>query len=99
MRYPDLPLPPVAGGFILSRHLNRSDPLLAVSYFDPQKYHDGLAVEWDIPLPARLQQAVSKRRAEYLASRLLVRSVMAELGEQVASWPKMFIAPSEYHRE
>ncbi|MCX2192306.1 hypothetical protein LD112_06235 [Pantoea agglomerans] len=80
MRYPDLPLPPVAGGFILSRHLNRSDALLAVSHFDPQKYHDGLAVEWDIPLPARLQQAVSKRRAEYLASRLLVRSVMAELG-------------------
>ena len=80
MRYPDLPLPPVAGGFILSRHLNRSDPLLAVSHFDPQKYHDGLAVEWDIPLPVRLQKAVSKRRAEYLASRLLVRSVMAELG-------------------
>lgn len=80
MRYPDLPLPPVAGGFIISRHLNHSDPLLAVSHFAPHKYHDGLAVEWGIPLPARLQQAVSKRRAEYLASRLLVRSVMAELG-------------------
>ncbi|MFW0698805.1 4'-phosphopantetheinyl transferase family protein [Pantoea sp. R13S299] len=80
MRYPDLPLPPVPGGFILSGHLNRSEPLLAVSHFDPQKYRDALAVEWGIPLPARLQQAVSKRRAEYLASRLLVRSVMAELG-------------------
>ncbi|WP_337010052.1 4'-phosphopantetheinyl transferase family protein [Pantoea sp. AS142] len=80
MRYPDLPLPPVAGGFILSRHLNHSDPLLAVSHFAPQKYHDALAVEWGIPLPARLQQAVIKRRAEYLASRFLVRSVMAELG-------------------
>jgi len=80
MHYPDMPLPPVAGGFILSRHLNLSDPLLAVSHFDPQKYHDALAVEWGIPLPSRLQQAVSKRRAEYLASRLLVRSVMAELG-------------------
>ena len=80
MRYPDLPLPPLTGGFILSAHLNRSDPLLAVSHFDPQNYHDALAVEWGIPLPARLQQAVSKRRAEYLASRLLVRSVMAELG-------------------
>lgn len=80
MRYPDLPLPPVTGGFILSRHLNQSDPLLAVSQFDPQKYHDALAVEWGIPLPARLQQAVNKRRAEYLASRLLARSVMAELG-------------------
>lgn len=80
MRYPDLPLPPLTGGFILSWHLNRSEPLLAVCQFDPQKYHDDLAVEWGIPLPARLQQAVSKRRAEYLASRLLVRSVMAELG-------------------
>ena len=80
MRYPDLPLPPVPGGFILSGHLNRSEPLLAVSHFDPQKYRDALAVESGIPLPARLHQAVSKRRAEYLASRLLVRSVMAELG-------------------
>ncbi|WP_336748427.1 4'-phosphopantetheinyl transferase family protein [Pantoea vagans] len=80
MRYPDLPLPPVAGGFILSCHHNHSDPLLAVSHFDPQKYHDALAVEWGIPLPARLQLAVNKRRAEYLASRLLTRSVMAELG-------------------
>lgn len=80
MRYPDLPLPPVPGGFILSSHLNHSDYLLAVSRFDPQKYHDVLAVEWGIPLPARLQQAVTKRRAEYLASRLLVRSVMTELG-------------------
>jgi len=80
MRYPDMPLPPVAGGFILSCHLNHSDPLLAVSHFDPQKYHDALALKWGIPLPARLQQAVIKRRAEYLASRLLARSVMAELG-------------------
>lgn len=80
MRYPDLPLPPLTGGFILSGHLNRSEPLLAVSQFDPQKYHDALADELSVPLPARLQQAVSKRRAEYLASRLLVRSVMAELG-------------------
>ncbi|THB84529.1 4'-phosphopantetheinyl transferase superfamily protein [Pantoea allii] len=80
MRYPDLPLPPLTGGFILSGHLSRSNPLLAVSHFDSQNYHDGLAVEWGIPLPARLQQAVRKRRAEYLASRLLVRSVMAELG-------------------
>lgn len=80
MRYPDLPLPPVPGGFILSGHLNRSEPLLAVSHFDPQKYRDALAVESGISLQARLQHAVSKRRAEYLASRLLVRSVMAELG-------------------
>lgn len=80
MRYPDLPLPPSTGGFILSGHLNRSEPLLAVSHFAPQKYRDALAAESGIPLPARLQQAVRKRRAEYLASRLLVRSVMAELG-------------------
>ena len=49
MRYPDLPLPPVPGGFILSSHLNHSDYLLAVSRFDPQKYHDVLAVDWGIP--------------------------------------------------
>lgn len=80
MHYPDVPLPPVAGGFILSRHLNHSDPWLAVSHFDPQKYHDALCDQWGIPLPARLQRAVSKRRAEYLASRFLVRSVMAQIG-------------------
>ncbi|MGK3141514.1 4'-phosphopantetheinyl transferase family protein [Pantoea sp. C2G6] len=80
MRYPDIPLPPVAGGFILSRQLNRDEPWLAVSHFDPQNYHDALFDAWGIPLPPRLQQVVSKRRAEYLASRYLVRSVMAELG-------------------
>ncbi|WP_312759659.1 4'-phosphopantetheinyl transferase superfamily protein [Pantoea brenneri] len=80
MRYPDVPLPPPAGGFILSQHLSDSDPWLAVSRFDPQHYCDALAVGWGLPLPARLQQAVKKRRAEYLASRLLARSVMAHLG-------------------
>ena len=80
MRYPDLPLPPVAGGFILSSHLSHSDPLLAVSHFNPHAYDDALAAAWGITLPAHLQQAVSNRRAEYLASRMLVRSVMAEMG-------------------
>jgi len=80
MHYPDVPLPPVAGGFILSQHRNHGDPWLAVSHFDAKKYHDALCQAWAIPLPARLQQAVSKRRAEYLASRFLVRSVLAELG-------------------
>lgn len=80
MHFPDQPLPPVSGGFILSRLLHRGDPLLAVCYFDPQHYHDALAEEWGLTLPERLQRAVVKRRAEYLASRLLVRAVMAEFG-------------------
>lgn len=80
MRYPDVPLPPPAGGFILSQHLSDSDPWLAVSRFDPQQYSDALAIAWGIPLPDRLQRAVIKRRAEYLASRLLARTVMARLG-------------------
>lgn len=80
MRYPDVPLPPPSGGFILSQHLNDSDPWLAVNRFDPQRYSDALAVAWGIPLPSRLERAVNKRRAEYLASRQLARTVMARLG-------------------
>lgn len=80
MRYPDVPLPPPAGGFILSQHLSDSDPWLAVSRFDPQHYRDALATAWGIPLPNRLTQAVNTRRAEYLASRQLARTVMTQLG-------------------
>ncbi|UIL53610.1 MULTISPECIES: 4'-phosphopantetheinyl transferase family protein [Pantoea] len=80
MRYPDVPLPPPAGGFILSQHLSDSDPWLAVSRFNPQHYRDALATAWGIPLPDRLTQAVNTRRAEYLASRQLARTVMARLG-------------------
>ncbi|ORM54814.1 4-phosphopantetheinyl transferase [Pantoea conspicua] len=80
MRYPDVPLPSPAGGFILSQHLSDSDPWLAVSRFNPQHYRDSLAVAWGIPLPDRLARAVNKRRAEYLASRQLARTVMARLG-------------------
>ncbi|MGD9425371.1 4'-phosphopantetheinyl transferase family protein [Pantoea sp. NSTU24] len=80
MHFPDQPLPPVAGGFILSQRLHHNDPLLAIGCFDPQHYRDALAEAWGIRLPERLQRAVVKRRAEYLASRLLVRAVMAEFG-------------------
>jgi 4'-phosphopantetheinyl transferase EntD len=80
MRYPDVPLPPPAGGFILSQHLSDSDPWLAVSRFNPQHYRDALATAWGIPLPDRLTQAVNTRRAEYLASRQLARTVMTQLG-------------------
>ncbi|WP_331283437.1 4'-phosphopantetheinyl transferase family protein [Pantoea sp. LMR881] len=80
MHYPKISLPLPASGFIVSQQLNDSDPLLAISHFSLDHYDDALADAWGLPLPARLQQAVKKRRAEYLASRLLARSVMAEWG-------------------
>lgn len=80
MRYPDIPLPLPASGFVLSQHLNDSDPLLAIGRFDASRYHDELCEQWCLPLPPRLQKAVKKRRAEYLASRVLARQIMARLG-------------------
>lgn len=81
MRYPKIPLPLPASGFVLSQHMNDSDPLLAIGRFDVAHYQDALCGEWQLPLPLRIQSAVKKRRAEYLASRMLTREVFTRLGQ------------------
>lgn len=48
--------------------------------FARQHYEDALFTRLNIPLPAHLQRAVSKRRAEYLASRYAARMALASEG-------------------
>lgn len=73
-------LPPPDGGFIISQHISRGDPLLAYARFDLSNYDDTLCERWELPLPVNLQKAVKKRRAEFVASRFLVRDVLSHVG-------------------
>ena len=73
-------LPPPEGGFIYAAHMRCGDTLLAQARFDLNRYDDSFSARWNLPLPPALRQAMKKRRAEYLASRWLARTVMATLG-------------------
>ena len=48
--------------------------------FAPQHYDDALFTQLNFPFPVHLQKAVSKRRAEYLASRYAARIALASEG-------------------
>ncbi|WP_052118305.1 4'-phosphopantetheinyl transferase family protein [Erwinia oleae] len=50
--------------------------LLFQARYHPARYHQNLHDLTGIPLPAPLEAAVNKRRAEYLASRALVRHAL-----------------------
>ncbi len=71
-------LPP--GGFITALAVSQGDLRVGYCRFDTQRFHDGLSQVLAIPLPARLAQAVTRRRAEYLASRFLARQLLQDLG-------------------
>ncbi|MBE8595711.1 4'-phosphopantetheinyl transferase superfamily protein [Xenorhabdus sp. BG5] len=49
------------------------------TYFDPSCYRDALFDECDITYPSQLQNAVNKRRAEYLAARCCIQQVLTRL--------------------
>ncbi|WP_348986641.1 4'-phosphopantetheinyl transferase superfamily protein [Xenorhabdus sp. SGI240] len=50
------------------------------TYFDPSCYRDALFDECGITYPSQLQNAVNKRRAEYLAARYCTQQVLNRLG-------------------
>ncbi|WP_235428291.1 MULTISPECIES: 4'-phosphopantetheinyl transferase family protein [Xenorhabdus] len=50
------------------------------TYFDPSCYRDALFDEYGITYPSQLQNAVNKRRAEYLAARYCTQQVLNRLG-------------------
>lgn len=80
MNSQNISLPPPEGGFIRCAHLRGGNTLLAQARFDLDRYDDSLGVRWNLPFPPALQQAVKKRRAEYLVSRWLAREVMGQMG-------------------
>ena len=53
---------------------------LACCQFDQQQWQADLHQQWQLPLPAALQTAVTKRKAEHLASRWLAQQTLAQLG-------------------
>ncbi|MEZ3499231.1 4'-phosphopantetheinyl transferase [Pantoea sp. KPR_PJ] len=73
-------LPPPEGGFILAPQVRHGDVLLAQTRFDLRQFDERLSAHWGLPLPPALQQAVKKRRAEYLASRWLARETLQLYG-------------------
>ncbi|OTA21888.1 putative non-ribosomal peptide synthetase [Xenorhabdus beddingii] len=53
---------------------------IMLTYFDPVCYRDSLFDEYGIAYPDKLQNAVNKRRAEYLAARYCTQHVLNHLG-------------------
>lgn len=76
----ETPLPLPACGFITAAGHIAESLSLAWCRFDRQQWHAALPAQWQLPLPSALQQAASKRKIEYLASRWLVRQQLAQLG-------------------
>ncbi len=60
----------------LSEH---PDLQIIKTYFDQSCYRDALFEEYGITYPSQLQNAVNKRRAEYLAARYCIQQVLTRL--------------------
>lgn len=74
-----LPLP--ASSFIRAAgSLVASSPAIAWCQFDQACWQETLHQQWHLPLPATLQGAVLKRKAEFLASRWLVQQQLEQWG-------------------
>lgn len=73
-------LPPFITRAVLSPIATFPDVLLLDVQFNEAHFTPDLFDRLNIPLPARLQKAVNKRRAEYLASRYCLQQAMCVLG-------------------
>lgn len=88
------------GQFITRAALNTEFPVLACAAFDIDKFHPSLFDEFRIPCPPALRRAARKRRAEYLASRWLVREIaeryavdnfiLTNNNQRAPCWPSAF---------
>ena len=87
-----VPLIPVAlpesNGFITDvcfcSPADRPETLLLKAAFDLSRFDERLFPACDIPSPTHLNKAVRKRRAEYLASRMVVRNALSRMGIEAA---------------
>lgn len=82
---PSVPDIPLAGlrfisDVILASPAGHPDVMLLQARYHLQNYSEALFRDFALPLPAHLQKAVKKRRAEYLASRVCVRYGLCLLG-------------------
>lgn len=77
---------------------DRPDILLVKALFDLSRFDERLFRVCDLPAPIHLSHAVRKRRAEYLASRVIVRYALERMGveavilandaDRVPVWPE-----------
>ncbi len=74
------PLALPSSAFIRAAGISPDALPIAWCEFDLQHWHADLHQAWQLPLPAPLQSAVNKRKAEHLASRWLVQQRIAQLG-------------------
>lgn len=81
----DIPLP-VSHGFLrdvqFSSPAEHPDVCLIQACWDYACFSEPLFSSLDIPVPTHLNKAAAKRRAEYLASRVLVRHALSRLGAE-----------------
>ncbi|MEJ4044914.1 4'-phosphopantetheinyl transferase family protein [Erwinia sp. SLM-02] len=73
-------VPPFIHRSVLSPLAAYPDILLLDVHFDAAYFNNSLFDTLSIPVPVRLQNAVNKRRAEYLASRYCLQQAMSTLG-------------------
>lgn len=63
--------------FITAAAIMQAPIAMAWCQFDQQQWHPDLHQLWQLPLPTSLQSAVTKRKAEHLASRWLAQQMLA----------------------
>lgn len=63
---------------------DQPETVLVKAAFDHSRFDERLFAACDIPLPLHLNTAVRKRRAEYLASRVVVRNALSRMGIEAA---------------
>ncbi|ALV91658.1 MULTISPECIES: 4'-phosphopantetheinyl transferase family protein [Pantoea] len=68
-----LPSPP----FITAAAIQAEKVSIAWCQFDQLAWHKDLHQQWQLPLPVSLESAVTKRKAEHLASRWLAQQMLA----------------------
>ncbi|EJL89404.1 4'-phosphopantetheinyl transferase [Pantoea sp. GM01] len=75
------PLALPSSPFIHAAGLSLDSVPIAWCEFDQHHWHAELHHSWQLPLPTSLESAVTKRKAEFLASRWLVQQRVAQLDE------------------
>ncbi|WP_380179355.1 4'-phosphopantetheinyl transferase [Kalamiella sp. sgz302252] len=84
------------------------DVLLLQARYQPALYNDDLFQDFQLPFPSRLNKAVAKRRAEYLASRVCVRFELNQFGiknfilandaDRAPIWPQEIVGSLSHSR-
>ncbi|MCA1176096.1 MULTISPECIES: 4'-phosphopantetheinyl transferase family protein [unclassified Pantoea] len=73
----EIPLALPSSPFITAAAITQSPLAIAWCEFNQQAWHSDLHQQWQLPLPIALQNVVTKRKAEHLASRWLAQQMLS----------------------